>query len=64
MTPRNLFVDNTPKGGNCFHYRRDWENQDVTQINREQSHSPMGRLRDRRTGPALRPGQLRQRPLP
>jgi len=42
MTPRNLFVDNTPKGGNCFHYRRDWENQDVTQINREQSHSPWG----------------------
>ena len=42
MTPRNLFADNEPKSGNCFRYRRDWENQDVTQINREQSHTPWG----------------------
>ena len=42
MTPRNQFADNAPKGANCFHYRRDWENQFVTQINRETAHSPWG----------------------
>ena len=41
-TPRNLFAGNAPKGEGCFHYRRDWENPDVTQINREQIHSPWG----------------------
>ena len=41
MKPRNLFADNEPKGG-CFQYRRDWENQTVTQINREAVHAPWG----------------------
>ena len=27
---------------NPFHTKRDWENQSVTQINRELSHSPWG----------------------
>jgi len=42
VNQRNRFFDNAPKNENCFHYRRDWENQEVTQINREQSHSPWG----------------------
>ncbi len=42
MKPRNMFGDNQPKGGDCFGYRRDWENEAVTQINREQMHSPWG----------------------
>ncbi len=42
MTARNTFADNTPKSGNCFQYRRDWENQHVTQINREAAHAPWG----------------------
>ncbi len=42
MIHRNRFADNSPKGESCFNYRRDWENQDVTQINREQIHSPWG----------------------
>jgi beta-galactosidase len=40
MNPRNLFADNQPK--DCFNYRRDWENQEVTQINRELLHAPWG----------------------
>lgn len=42
MKPRNLFADNAPKDAGCFNYRRDWENQHVTQINREQIHAPWG----------------------
>lgn len=42
MTARNLFADNAPKGKDCFNRRRDWENPDVTQINRELIHSPWG----------------------
>lgn len=42
MNPRNMFVDNDRKGKDCFNYRRDWENHDVTQINREPAHSPWG----------------------
>jgi beta-galactosidase len=38
--PRNTFANNAPKGE--FHYRRDWENPDVTHINRELIHSPWG----------------------
>lgn len=41
MKPRNMFADNEPKGI-CFQYRRDWENQAVTQINREEAHTPWG----------------------
>lgn len=42
MSSRNLFFDNQRKDAACFGYRRDWENQDVTQINRELIHSPWG----------------------
>ncbi len=42
MNPRNMSADNERKGNDCFHYRRDWENPDVTQINRESSHAPWG----------------------
>lgn len=42
MIPRNLFPDSRRKDGSCFGYRRDWENQDVTQINRVLSHAPWG----------------------
>ncbi len=42
MNPRNTFADNDRKGADLFNYRRDWENKDVTQINREQTHSPWG----------------------
>ena len=41
MNPRNMFADNQSKGG-CFPYRRDWENQGVTEINRETAHVPWG----------------------
>ncbi len=41
MKPRNMFADNAPKGG-CFQYRRDWENESVTAINREAMHVPWG----------------------
>ena len=41
MNPRNMFADNQSKGG-CFPYRRDWENQGVTEINRETMHVPWG----------------------
>jgi beta-galactosidase len=37
-----MFADNDRKGNDCINYRRDWVNQDVTQINREQMHSPWG----------------------
>ena len=33
---------NCKSGQGGFNYRRDWENQNVTQINREQIHSPWG----------------------
>jgi len=39
---RNRFADNAFKGVGCFHYRRDWENPDVTQVNREPMHAPWG----------------------
>ncbi|MCL2700935.1 MAG: DUF4981 domain-containing protein [Phycisphaerae bacterium] len=42
QTSRNRFADNGPKKAECFHYRRDWENQHVTQINRETMHAPWG----------------------
>jgi len=42
MNPRNMFADNSRKDHNEHNYRRDWENQDVTQINREQMHAPWG----------------------
>ena len=42
MNTRNRFADNGPKKAECFHYRRDWENQHVTQINRELQHAPWG----------------------
>jgi beta-galactosidase len=45
MQPRNTFADNNPKGS-CFPYRRDWENQAVTQINREAAHTPWGAYED------------------
>ncbi len=41
MHHRNMFADNRPKG-ETFNWRRDWENQDVTHINREMMHSPWG----------------------
>lgn len=37
-----MFTDNDRKGNGCINYRRDWENQFVTQINREQMHAPWG----------------------
>ena len=42
MTLRNQYSGNTPKDASLFNYRRDWENESVTQINREQAHSPWG----------------------
>ena len=42
MISRNRFSDNQRKDAACFNYRRDWENQDVTQINRELMHAPWG----------------------
>lgn len=42
MKARNQFTNNAPKEAGCFHYRRDWENPHVTQINREQIHAPWG----------------------
>ena len=42
MKPRNLFASNDQKDHCGFNHRRDWENQAVTQINREQAHSPWG----------------------
>lgn len=42
MNPRNLFADNAPKPDSTFNYRRDWENQSITQINRETIHAPWG----------------------
>ena len=42
MNSRPQFPDNQPKDNNCFNYRRDWENQHVTQINRAPAHSPWG----------------------
>jgi beta-galactosidase len=44
---RNQFADNRPKAKDCFTYRRDWENPDVTQVNRELSHSPWGAYESR-----------------
>lgn len=42
MDTRNMFNSNCKSGQGGFNYRRDWENQNVTQINREQIHSPWG----------------------
>lgn len=42
MSARNQFADNGPKTPDCFNYRRDWENPDVTQVNRELMHAPWG----------------------
>ncbi len=42
MNPRNRYADNGPKDPACMHYRRDWENPELTQINRELLHAPWG----------------------
>ncbi len=42
MPPRNRFADYDPSRNGDFNTRRDWENPDVTQISREQAHSPWG----------------------
>ena len=42
MKARNMFGDDATKDAGCFNYRRDWHNQHVTQINREQIHVPWG----------------------
>ena len=42
MSQQNTFPDNAPKAPSLFNFRRDWENESITQINREQAHSPWG----------------------